>query len=191
MKPRLKPMTREEREAALEAASAEMVAAIELVGAQPNEDGWFTMWQFCTPVVVKVSVTAIGHVVVVGSRTVDVNEVFLFEPQADRLALLRRMASMQPDVLGFHCLTCEDDWRPEVAISDLDGFIADHYYAKKSARLLRIRDKLSDGCMRSDVSRELDALELDEDEPGKCVNERIITARAIVRRIVELLEAAP
>jgi hypothetical protein len=183
-------MTRADREREHERQIANAVAALVLVGGKPTDDGWWTLRrpdgssEFAT----KVSVTSWGHIAIVGDA---VDIVFRgADPRCTPIARLRWLAEAYSDYLSSKCLTHDDDLDHRVAISDIDSYLAEEDDSERKAALEEIRAHVAHICAFEDLASEWASLGF-ERWPGQCVDLDIITARALVRRLVTLLESAP
>ena len=184
----MNPMARAEREHEHERQIARAVAALVLVGGKPTDDGWWTLRRldggsgFAT----KVSVTTWGHVVIVGDA---VDIVFRgADPRCTPVARLRWMADACSDYLSGKCLTHDEDFDHQVAISDINYYLAEEDDSERKAAIEEIRAHVAHICAFEDLASKWALLGF-ERWPGQCVDLDIITARALVRRLVTLLSS--
>lgn len=185
----MKPVTRQEREKRHEADIRKMVDDLQLVASKAHYDGWYTLRRpdgssvFAT----KVSLTNWGHIVLVGDA---VDIVFRGgDPMCTQLARLRWLAESDSDYLARKCIDREDTFDAAVAIGDIDSRIAEEDDEERKEALSSIREHVADHGPFEEVADEWRELGF-ENWPGECHHRDIITARALVRRLVALLEAA-
>lgn len=184
----MNPMTRAEREHEHERQIARAVAALVLVGGKPTDDGWWTLRrpdggsEFAT----KVSVTSWGHIAIVGDA---VDIVFRgADPRCTPIARLRWLAEADSDYISGKCLTHDEAFDRRVAISDIDSYLAEEDGSERKAAIEEIRASVADLCAFEDLAGKWASLGF-ERWPGQCVDIDIITARALVRRLVTLLSS--